>query len=66
MAEKSQLVRLFDVFFIGPFLLWIALKTRQQTSDTEYAAILFIAITTILYNGYNYLANIFRLPPLPL
>ncbi len=66
--EKSQAVRLIDIFIIGPFLIFYALKTRPQATIEEFAAIIIIAILTIIYNGYNYLANIFpkALPPLPI
>ena len=64
--QKTQIVRLFDVFVIGPFLLWYALKTRQRVTQQEFAGIIFIGITTILYNGYNYIANTVRgMPSLP-
>lgn len=65
--EKSQAVRLLDIFIIGPFILFYALKTRIQASVEEFAALLIIAILTILYNGYNYIANTFpkSLPQLP-
>lgn len=68
LFQKSQAVRLLDIFIIGPFLLFYALKTRPQATVEEFTALLIIAILTILYNGYNYLANIFpkALPPLPL
>jgi hypothetical membrane protein len=64
--EKSQAVRLIDIFILGPFLLFYALKTRPQVTIEEFVAIIIIAVATILYNGYNYLANIFpkALPPL--
>ena len=66
--EKSQGVRVIDIFILGPFLIYYALKTRHLATTTEFALLMYIGITTILYNGYNYLANLFpkALPPLPI
>ena len=66
--EKSQAVRLIDVFLLGPFLILYALKTQLHVTMCEFAVLILIAIATILYNGYNYLANLFpnAFPPLPL
>ena len=65
--EKSQAVRLIDIFILGPFLIFYALKTRPQATMEEFAVLMIIAILTIIYNGYNYVANLFpkSLPPLP-
>lgn len=54
--QKSQRVRLYDMFLLGPFLVYIAMKKGALT-DWEKFGIGFIAITTILYNGRNYLKN---------
>jgi len=66
--EKSQAVRLIDVFILGPFLILYALKTQLHVTIGEFTILILIAIATIVYNGYNYLANLFPhvFPPLPL
>ena len=54
--QKSQAVRLWDIFFIAPFLVYVGYKTKGL-KDWERAGIYFIGITTLLYNGRNYLKN---------
>jgi len=53
--KKSQEVRLWDVFFIGPYLVWIALKGRVSTLDKIVLGLLGGA--TIVYNYRNYIKN---------
>jgi len=50
---KPQSVRLYDVFFIGPFLLYAA--NKKNLSKVDRATLIGIGIGTILYNGYNYI-----------
>ena len=38
--QKAQNVRLLDVFFIGPYLLWIAYRGRVTGWDKLILAIL--------------------------
>ena len=54
--QKSQAVRLWDIFFIAPFLIYIAYNTKGL-KKWERMGISFIGITTLLYNGRNYLKN---------
>lgn len=54
--QKSQAVRLYDVFLLAPFLLYVGYKAKGL-SDFERYGVYFIGITTILYNGRNYLKN---------
>jgi len=54
--SKSQQVRLIDVFFIAPFLFYIAYKSTGIT-EVERVLIYIIAIATLYYNGKNYLQN---------
>ena len=63
-ADKSQWVRLLDVFVLGPFMIWYALATAPAaaTSDTVLPhgvpVALFIAgVLTIVYNGSNWMRN---------
>ena len=53
---KSQTVRLYDVFLLGPFLAYIGYKAKG-IEDWERAAVYIIAAGTTLYNGRNYLKN---------
>lgn len=53
--EKSQLVRLIDVFFIGPFLIYVAMKA--DLGKVTKFVLLIIGIATIIYNGSNYIQN---------
>lgn len=50
---KPQSVRLADVFFIGPFMIYAAGKNKL--SKTDRATLVGLGIATILYNGYNYI-----------
>lgn len=52
--NKSQAVRLADVFLIGPFMLLAARKLPGQYG----AAMTFLGLMTIAYNGANYLSNV--------
>lgn len=52
--SKSQNIRLLDVFFIGPFIIYAGYKAKGLTELERY--ILYgIGVATILYNGKNYL-----------
>lgn len=48
---KTQLIRLVDVAFIGPFMLYAAGKLKGQ-DKTIMAA---LGIATIIYNAINYI-----------
>lgn len=52
--SKTQYVRLFDIFFYGPYLTYLAFQTDYIFSTFEKIFILFLGITTITYNGRNY------------
>tara|TARA_R100001079_G_scaffold75075_1_gene40156 strand:+ start:79 stop:318 length:240 start_codon:yes stop_codon:yes gene_type:complete len=54
--QKSQAVRLYDVFLLAPFLLYVGYKAKGISKFERYG-IYFIGISTILYNGRNYLKN---------
>lgn len=53
-GNKSQLVRLLDVFVFGP--LMIAAATEQEKPYFK-AALMAVGIGTIIYNGANYLTT---------
>lgn len=52
--DKSQLVRLIDVFLLGPFLVWYAAKWGKGISKD---LLMVSGVLTSLYNGNNYLSN---------
>lgn len=50
---KSQKVRLFDTFALGPFMIWYAVKSKGMGSWSRRA--LFVSgCMTIVYNYDNY------------
>lgn len=55
--QKSQIIRLYDVLLIGPFLLYAAYKYRTQLSDFDKAMLSILGLATITYNLNNYLKN---------
>jgi hypothetical protein len=59
-ADKSQWVRLLDVFVLGPFMIWYALMTAGDAAALPAGAAiaLFVGgVLTIVYNGSNWLRN---------
>lgn len=54
--QKSQAVRLYDVFLLAPFLFYVGFKAKGITKFERYG-IFIIAFGTIVYNGRNYLKN---------
>ena len=50
---KAQWVRLLDVFFYGPLLVWLAWRLLPA-SPLLAAVLLFMGATTISYNARNY------------
>lgn len=49
---KSQTVRLIDVFFIGPFIIYMGTREKNIIFSGTSA---FIGLATIIYNGFNYI-----------
>ena len=52
-VAKTQQIRLFDVFLIGPYLVWLAARSRPPHREILFG----LGVLTILYNGQNYLRN---------
>jgi hypothetical protein len=50
---KTQLVRIADVVFFGPFMLYAA--SRTKINKTQKVILSTIGIGTIIYNAINYL-----------
>lgn len=48
---KGQWIRLLDVFFIGPYLIY----SGQKLTQTDKTILQAIGIATIIYNGLNYI-----------
>jgi hypothetical protein len=55
--DKSQWVRLLDVLFLGPFMVWYALQSRGEMSNIAVCILFFSGVLTIVYNGINYMGN---------
>lgn len=53
--QKSQNIRLLDVFLIGPIMIYGAYKSNMHPALKVTLA--FFGICTIYYNGKNYLIN---------
>ena len=63
LFNKGQFVRLLDVFALGPFMINFAYEAGSVT-EFEKAVIASSGLTTILYNGQNYLGTAgFKIPP---
>lgn len=54
-SSKTQYVRLLDVFIYGPYLTYLAFQTNYTFTIVEKIFLLFLGVTTITYNGKNYL-----------
>jgi hypothetical protein len=53
---KSQTVRLLDVFAIGPLMAYGGWKLKDLPKHKIPGLILaFLGVSTIIYNGVNYL-----------
>lgn len=53
-VQKSQTVRLIDVFFIAPFLGYVA-YTGKGLETWERLTLYVLAVATLVYNADNYL-----------
>jgi len=50
---KAQEIRLLDVFFIGPFMMWAGMQSRL--TPTAKTLLILLGAATVVYNGSNYL-----------
>lgn len=55
-GDKSQAVRLIDVFVLGPFMMWFGARA-QGLPRWAKGAMIVSGAATIAYNGRNYLAK---------
>ena len=53
--KKSQVVRLWDVFGLGPIMIYIG--TTNKLPAWQKLLLMGAGYGTIYYNGKNYLAN---------
>ncbi len=53
--KKSQAVRLFDVFILGPAMTYIG--STAKLKKWQRALLIGAGVGTVLYNGKNYLKN---------
>jgi hypothetical protein len=54
--QKSQNIRLIDVFVIAPICVYAGIKAKSVPKIINYSLII-IGIATFYYNGKNYLIN---------
>ena len=54
-VQKTQNIRLVDVFLIAPYLGYVAYKGSVNKNDKLILTVL--AVATLVYNGKNYLEN---------
>lgn len=57
-SQKTQWVRLVDVFVYGPYLIYLSTKDDYTFSEYEKLFLLFLGATTITYNAHNYAGNL--------
>nr|QBK86323.1 MAG: hypothetical protein LCMAC102_01180 [Marseillevirus LCMAC102] len=60
--EKRQIIRLFDIFLLGPVGIYIGYKIyRGESADlVPFLGVLIIiyGVLTVAYNGVNYVSNL--------
>jgi hypothetical protein len=55
--QKSQTIRLIDVFVIAPVLVYAGVKHRKDMSPMLSNALILFGVATAYYNAKNYLIN---------
>lgn len=53
-VQKSQMLRLWDVFMLGPIMIYVG---ANRLKGWERNFIVSAGILTMIYNGKNYLEN---------
>jgi len=53
LVAKTQLVRLTDVFVLGPTMLWASAQ-KEPLPGWARSFLFYTGIATIVYNLYNY------------
>jgi hypothetical protein len=54
--QKSQAIRIIDVFVIAPICVYAGIKGNTLPKLIQYSLII-IGVATFYYNGKNYLKN---------
>jgi hypothetical protein len=54
--QKSQAIRIVDVFVIAPICVYAGIKAKGLPKLINFSLV-FIGIATFYYNGKNYLIN---------
>ncbi len=54
---KWQIIRVIDVLFLGPFMLWLSVNLQGMVERWITLTLAFFGATTILVNLYFFLKN---------
>lgn len=55
--QKTQGIRLLDVYVVGPVMTYAGWRLAQQGSSPLGGLLAFMGVLTVIYNGNNYLKN---------
>lgn len=55
--EKSQDIRLLDIFVLGPFMIWFGV-TATGVSEAARMGMVLAGVATIAYNANTYLQRV--------
>jgi hypothetical protein len=55
MGDKTQTIRLLDMWLVGPFMIWAS--GRVEGPAWARQAMFVLGVLTILYNGHNYMVT---------
>ena len=54
-VQKSQAVRLADVFLIAPYLLYVS--SKRESSELDRNLLFGLGVATLFYNAITYIQN---------
>lgn len=54
-VQKSQAIRLADVFLIAPYLLYVS--SKRELSELDKNLLFGLGVATLVYNAFNYFQN---------
>jgi hypothetical protein len=54
-VQKSQAIRLADVFLIAPYLLYVS--SKRELSELDRNLLFGLGVATLFYNAVNYIQN---------
>ena len=58
-SQKTQWVRLVDVFVYGPYLIYLSVHDDYLFSYNEKIFLLFFGASTVTYNARNFITKIY-------